>query len=166
MGCSHEEKTPKENQPKESQQQMEQTETIKVQQKTDEPKEIIEYFNNEYGFTLNLPASWKGKYVVKKGNWDSQAEAIYDFNYPEGETNLFSVLVLNISKEEWDRDYASGLWGYLGEKDGKVFAYAIPSELPNEWQQDKQSKVTGLIDITKMVNIDVPYIVKTFKLVR
>lgn len=133
--------------------------------KPKESEPTFEYYNRLYGFTLRLPTSWKGKYIVEKANWDRQAEAIFDFIYQPEKTKIFSVIVLNMTKEEWNRHYAGGLWGYLGERNGKVFAYSVPSELPQEFTQNKQEKVQSLVELTNMLNVDVPRIVKTFQFI-
>jgi hypothetical protein len=74
--------------------------------------------------------------------------------------NLFSILVFSMSKAEWEQDYGGGLLIYLDEKDGKVFAYTMPSE-PSPALQGAQN-MAAKVDVTKMINFDVPRIVQTF----
>lgn len=164
-GCFQQEQTSKksENPQKPTVEQKKDYSQTTQSSKITESEPTIEYDNKTYGFTLRLPASWEGKYVVKKANWDQQAEVIFDFIYKPEKTKLFSIIILNMTQEQWNRDYAGGLWGYLGERNGKVFAYSVPSELPSELNQNKQEKVQALVDLTKMLNVDVPRIVKTFE---
>jgi|GEM_PF-6760463 len=128
-------------------------------------EETMEYRNEEYGFTLKLPKSWEGKYVVERTDTElGEEEATYIFKYKEENIELFSIVVLNISKEKWDKEFSGGFWEYLGEKDGKIFAYGVSTELPHQLSENRKEKIHSLIDVTKMVNQDIPRIVKTFQL--
>lgn len=135
---------------------------VKKQENAREKTE--EYRNEEYGFTLRIPASWNGKYEVKRIKAEFGEEAIFSFMYKKENVDLFQIIVLNISKEEWNRDYSGGLMEYLGEKDGKIFAYQVPSGMSLQLSQNKKDKLLSIKDISLMVNHDVPRIVKTFKL--
>lgn len=170
VGCGNEqsqqdqgEKQKKNNQHTPVQEQQNEN-TNHTEEKEKSKEKTVEYRNEEYGFTLQIPASWEGKYEVEKSNADPNAEATFFFTYKAEEADLFSIVILNITKEEWNRDYVGGLLEYVGEKDGKIYAYSVPSELPNELAQDKKEKIHSLIDVTQMINVDVPRIVKTFKL--
>lgn len=74
----------------------------------------LSYVNEDYGFTLSFPAEWAGYTVRKDGN-------AYFFGL-SGE-DLFAVSVL--TTEEWDNLPDNEPHpGYLGEKDGTVFAWS------------------------------------------
>ncbi len=174
MGCGNEEaqdsseKQQKNNSVQESS-SMDTTKNVTVVERKDTAKEkTTEYRNEEYGFTLRIPASWEGKYEVAKvkGDPTRDTEAIFVFIYQAEEAELFSIVVLNITKEEWNQNHAGGLLQYLGEKDGKIFAYSVPSELHHQLAQNKKEKIHSLMDMTQMINVDVPRIVQTFKLLK
>jgi len=144
-------------------QNQENQETAEEKEKAKE--KTVEYRNEEYGFTLRIPESWNGKYTVEQTNLNAGEETSFVFKYKEENVDLFWIVILDISKEEWNRDFAGGLMEYLDEKDGKIYAYMTPTELPSQLSQDKKEKIHALIDVTQMMNQDVPRIVKSFKLI-
>lgn len=132
-----------------------------VEEKSKE--KTILYRNEEYEFTLQLPTSWKGKYVVEQIDGSNDIEKIIRFKYKDENAELFSILILKLTKEEWNRDYAGGFIDFVGEKNGKIFASSVPTQIPRELEQNKKEKIHALIDVTKMVNADVPRIIQSFK---
>lgn len=146
--------------------QNQQSQNYNYSNKTGKSKEkTIEYRNEEYGFSLRLPESWEGKYEVERRDLgQEEEEATYVFTYKPEKVELFSVKILKISKEKWNNEYAGGLLEYMGEKDGRIFAYSIPTEISDRLAGNKKEKLHALVDVTQMVNVDVPRIVQTFKL--
>lgn len=145
--------------------QNQQSQNSNYSNQTGKSKEkTIEYRNEEYGFSLRLPESWEGKYEVERKDLGQEEETIFVFTYKPEKVELFSVTVLNISKEKWNNEYAGGLLEYMGEKDGRIFAYSIPTEISDQLAGNKKEKLHALVDVTHMVNVDVPRIVQTFEL--
>lgn len=126
-------------------------------------EEGMTYKNDEYGFSLTLPASWEGKYTVDEYYFDPVSERNINFHFVfDGEVvcNIFSINVLDGSEEEIGDP---GPMTIIASKNGKTFAYTKMMEIPLEFFEDKElSKVQD--EYEKMVNEDVSKIVETFSL--
>src|SRR5690606_36942728 len=130
---------PKNNAMAQEKQKQEKSATIEKKEKAKE--KTVEYRNEEYGFTLRIPETRNEKYVVEESKLNIGEETTYVFKYKEEDVDLFRIVILNLSKEEWNQDFGGGLMEYLGEKEGKIFAYVTPTELPSQLSQDKKEKI-------------------------
>lgn len=121
-------------------------------------KEIaIPYINNTYDFNLALPKSWEGKYSVT----ESKTDNIVSFNLiVDGNSygNIFSIQILN--KESTANDFTNNDFAkFICTHGGKTFVY-MPAAEPTTAALNNASILKLLM---KMVNEDVPQIVKTIK---
>jgi hypothetical protein len=122
------------------------------------------YHDDQYQFSLELPETWKDQFTVTKGNWYSGAEATIDFKYKNGGYSLFSILVFPFDKAAWEKDNKDSLFQYLAtNQNQQTFALATPSELPPELYKNDPATVEKRAYVSNMVNVDLPKIVKTFK---
>lgn len=118
------------------------------------------YTNATYNFTLNMPVTWKGKYMAKEANWAPEAEKTIDFNLTingKNYGNIFSILIL---KNQYNEDYVKNSpWKYITTNNGHVIAYSLAEEPSQELLND-----TNASNIMKqMTNTDVPQIIKSIK---
>ncbi|QMV39841.1 hypothetical protein [Cohnella cholangitidis] len=130
------------------------------------------YRDPKFGFTLRLPQSWKTYTVVRRRTNLDDAEygAFFLFKY-QGKVyeDVLSILVFRMTKKEWLAIYEDSPVIFLAERNGLVYAYTVPGELPsdfldptgNDYDYKKYGKQIRLL--TRMVNDDVPKIVKTLR---
>lgn len=139
----------------------EQRQMKETKPKTDEKKVDQNVYKNEkYNFIVKLPDSWKEKYSVEEGKSIPKAEATIDFRYIDGKTDIFTIIVLNMTKAEWEqKGYSDGLWGYITTKNGKTFAYAISGEPRPEYLDQEGRLKPEYEELAKMINQDVMKIV-------
>lgn len=133
----------------------------------------IRYRNTRYGFTLRLPKWWRCYLAVSSGKGDRpvEYETHFTFKYKGKQyEDIFTVAVFDLTHKEWIKEgYGDSPYVYLGEHRNKVFAYITPSELPyqfidpktGEYNEAKYGRAIRLLK--RMVNHDVPRIVKSFR---
>ena len=122
----------------------------------------LEYRDEEYGFTLYLPATWKDRYAVNEGVWMENALKTIDFTLmDDGEpvSNIFSIVMMDMPEAEFRDYYGGGFVEFMTEKDGISIGYTIAGEPPIELLGD-ESKQDLLNELMRMVNEDVPEIVE------
>ena len=120
----------------------------------------LTYENKDYGFTMNIPYSWKDKFVVSESNLTQEAEKTINFDLilnGKNYGNIFSVLIL---KPQYDKTYVDkSFWEYITSNDNHVIAYSEPSEPSQEILDNPE--VLGIMQ--NMLNNDVPKIIQTMK---
>lgn len=132
-----------------------------VEKREKEKNNALTYKNDEYNFTLKIPASWEGKYTVKKGNWNPAAELSYDFQFVHNGKEICNIFSINILDGESDESDDLGPMEFIASQDGKTFALTKIMEFPQEFMEDEElSKVQD--EFTEMVNGEVPEIIETF----
>ncbi|MGG2197027.1 MULTISPECIES: hypothetical protein [Paenibacillus] len=131
------------------------------------------YRNDKYGFTLRFPSWWRNYCVVskKKLDPDSEYELHFRFKY-KGNVydDIFTILVFRMTQEDWLRlGYGDSPLSLIAARDGRVFAYLTPEELPHEFinrktgDYDYRKYGTPIGLLKRMVNRDVPRIVQTLR---
>lgn len=130
------------------------------------------YRDEKYGFTLTFPRWWKSYTIIKKQRAfkDAEYDVHFKFKY-KGKVydDIFSVLVFNMKRKEWNKEYKDSPLVFLGESEGHVFAYITPEELPYAFIDPKTDdynykKYGNAIRLLKrMVNQEVPRIAKTIR---
>lgn len=129
-----------------------------------------------YSFTLKLPRSWKSFTAVARSNKLDDAEygVFFRFKY-KGKVydDVLSLLVYKMTLKQWHDDgYDDSPIQFLGTRNGRIYAYTVPGELPEEFLNESgddydYKKYGRQISLMKrMVNDEVPQIVKTFMLKR
>ncbi|PYI55773.1 hypothetical protein [Paenibacillus flagellatus] len=135
---------------------------------------ITVYRDARYGFTLRFPLWWKRYVAVDKSVFDPSAEYEVHFVFKYRGRRYGDVLTLyafRMTREQWEKEgYDDSPLILLAERNGTIFAYSTPEELPGEFIDPD----TGDFDYAKygrpirlmkrMVNTDVPRIVRTFRL--
>jgi uncharacterized membrane protein YvbJ len=120
----------------------------------------LTYTNKEYGFTMNVPYSWKDKFVVSESNLTKEAEKTINFDLilnGKNYGNIFSVLIL---KPQYNKTYVdNSFWEYITSNNNHVIAYSEPSEPSQEILNNPE--VLGIMQ--NMLNNDLPKIIKTMK---
>ncbi|MDF9845059.1 hypothetical protein M2105_006129 [Paenibacillus sp. PastF-1] len=134
------------------------------------------YRDPRYGFTLKLPRSWKIYTAVERSNRLEDAEygVFFRFKY-KGKLydDVLSLFVFKMTLKQWhDEGYDDSPYGFLAARGGRIYAYTVPEELPGEFLNksgdDYDYKKYGreIRLLKRMVNDEVPQIVKTFTLKR
>lgn len=130
------------------------------------------YADIKHGFSLRIPDWWE-RYLVIRRNvkfQDTVYAVSFQFKY-RGKvyTEVMDVLVYRMDLRRWHEVYDDSPIVYMGHRDGLVFAYAVPSEPPEEFlneSKDDYDEVkygTQLRLLRRMINEDVPRIARTFK---
>ncbi|WP_249898178.1 hypothetical protein [Paenibacillus sp. PK3_47] len=132
------------------------------------------YRDPVYGFSITLPDSWKTYTVIKTSKKLADAEygVFFLFKY-KGKVyeDVLNLLVFKMTLEQWRNEgYDESPYIFLAERGGRIYAYTVPSELPGafldetgfDYDYEKYKKEIDLLQ--RMVNDEVPEIVKTFKL--
>ncbi|MFD0671019.1 hypothetical protein [Cohnella sp. GCM10027633] len=134
----------------------------------------MKYTDPKYGFSLRLPDWWTKYIVVERLN--RFGEALYGvqflFKY-EGKvyTDVLTLSVYRMTRKQWrDRGYDDTPLNFLAERNGRIFVYSVPGEPPEEFYDENSEdgydpKYAIPLDLLRrMINDDVPRLVKTFKL--
>jgi hypothetical protein len=132
------------------------------------------YKDPRYGFTVRIPDWWRPYTVIDRTR--SGGETEYDvrflFKY-RGKTygDVLTISVFKMSRQEWIRQgYDSAPFILIGERNGRLFAYSTPGELPDEFLKKDKSDYDyvkfgrPIRFMKRMVNDDVPKIIGTFHL--
>ncbi|RKP52967.1 hypothetical protein D7Z26_14575 [Cohnella endophytica] len=131
----------------------------------------LSYKDPKYGFSLRLPSWWK-RFIVVKSNKrliDAEYGVFFFFKY-KGKVyeEVLSLLVFRMTRKQWrKKGYDDSPIIFLAERNGLIFAYTVPGELPADFlsksKQDYDYKKYGrpIRLLKRMVNEDVPKIVKT-----
>jgi len=130
------------------------------------------YRDPKFGFPLRLPRSWKTYTVVRRRtNLDDAEYGVFFLFKYQGKVyeDVLSILVFRMTKKEWLAIYEDSPVIFLAERNGRVYAFTVPEELPsdfldptgNDYDYKKYGKQIRLL--TRMVNDDVPKIVKTLR---
>lgn len=135
-----------------------------------------QYANERYGFTLRIPRWWRPYYTIRKTRQDPSSEYELHFTFRYGGKrydDIFTLLVYRMTRAQWLREgYGDSPLVFLAEADGRVFAYLTPEELPyafvnpvsGDYDYAKYGKPIRLLK--KMVNRDVPRLVRTLRFPR
>ena len=137
-----------------------------------EATESLQYIDEEYRFTVDLPASWKGKYFVQLTKSDFEhfpkepSKSIVFNMVHEGKYMgyIFSIEVLeDISVEEVNAYYENwpGFEGLIDAGNDVVLVYSRPGEMEAPLYEAPYIEVGN--EFSKMVEEDMPKILKTVK---
>ena len=135
---------------------------------------VLSYRDPRYGFTLKLPRWWKCYTAIKRSHRLEDAEygVFFRFKY-KGKIydDALSLLVYKMTLKQWrDEGYDESPIIFLASQRGRIFAYTVPGELPDEFlnksKDDYDYRKYGrpIRLLKRMVNKDVPKIVRTFRL--
>ena len=127
-----------------------------------------------YGFSLRIPSWWKPYIVVRRTTRtiDSEYGAFFLFKY-KGKiyTDVLSLLVFRKSLKQWqDEGFDESPIIRLAVRNRRIFAYATPGELPHDFLNDTEMDYDyvkygiPIRLLKRMVNDDVPKIVKTLRI--
>lgn len=133
----------------------------------------FQYRNPKYGFSLRFPCWWKNYILIRKRTRLTDAEygVFFLFKY-KGKVyeDVLSIQVFRMTRKQWRKEgYEESPFILLAERNGRIFAYLTPEELPGEFldntKMDYDYKKYGkqIRLLKRMVNVDVPKIVKTLK---
>lgn len=123
------------------------------------PADELKYSNQTYGYTINFPQDWRGKYEVQE---NENSTAFLYTGYPELKESIFRIDVF--SEEKWNVIQSEP--GYSGteiaKNNGLVFVYSMLLE--NPYAIDPAAGLEKYADeFQKMVG-DVQTIIKTFEI--
>lgn len=120
----------------------------------------IEYNDEKYGFSIEMPASWEDHYEVEYEEWFDESSESISFNFVYGNiySNIFNIIVIDevITEEEWDDPFQI----YMTEQNGKTYSYIQAMEPPEELLEEEND--IYLNKISKMVR-DVAEVMESFK---
>ncbi len=118
----------------------------------------IIYENKLYGYRLEIPNSWKGKYKVD----EREGEVAFLYHHPFGSYPIFRISVFN--QQSWKGAISEpGYHGNEIDRDGKsVFVYILPLENPYAESPHYQEEAE---EFQRMVG-ESQQIIKTFRLLK
>ena len=134
-----------------------------------ESKSLL-YTNSKYKFTLQIPATWKGKYVVSENISQpivekNDIEKTIVFSYKVDNKNLCQIFSIYVFKtpvtKEYIAKYNAGIGFYLKSIGGKTFV-AQHSPQPDQILLDGKHD-SDLETMKTMINVDFIKIIKTIK---
>src|SRR5690606_33987744 len=124
------------------------------------------YKDSKYGFTLHFPRWWKKYMIIKRKTRLVDAEyAVFFFFKYKGKVyeEVLSLQVFRMTLKEWrSKGYEDSPITLLTERNGYIYAYTVPGELPDDFLNKSKSdydyrKYGRPIRLLKrMVNDDVP----------
>ncbi len=134
-------------------------------------KSKLFYKDLKYGFSLRFPRWWKKFIIVKRQKRLIGAEYGVSFLFKyKGKVyeEVLSLLVFRMTRKKWrDKGYEDSPINFLAERNGLIYAYTVPEELPDDFlkksKQDYDYRKYGrpICLLKRMVNKDVPRIVRT-----
>ena len=122
-----------------------------INKKTQNNQEV--YTNPVYGYSINIPADWKDKYLVEEKS-NSTSFSYHPNPFSAYKYSLFSITVY--SKNDWEQiKQEPGYHGTeIASKDDLVFVYVISLDNPHTGsERDEYQKMAE----------DVNEIIKTFE---
>jgi len=134
-----------------------------------ESKSLL-YTNSKYKFTLQIPATWKGKYVVSENISQpivekNDIEKTIVFSYKVDNKNLCQIFSIYVFKtpvtKEYIAKYSAGIGFYLKSIGGKTFV-AQHSPQPDQILLDGKHD-SDLETMKTMINVDFLKVIKTIK---
>lgn len=128
------------------------------------------YINEKYKFSLEVPDTWSGKYIVRTVSnhthtWVREPAEIIAFSMIEDGKymgDLFSLAIIEgISPEEAQAHYAdgAGFEDFLASNGEIVLIYSIPAELPISLYEEPYVQVGE--EFGRMLQEDVPIILQS-----
>jgi hypothetical protein len=107
----------------------------------------IIYENKDYGFSLQLPLTWKEfKWSKRTVGWGSFGSSpTYDFGFA-AQDSLFNIAIL--THEQWNKISASDEGekpAYLGENSQYVFAYSLSQYSANDFTTARRNEIKSII---------------------
>ncbi len=136
----------------------------------------IWYHNPTYRFRLRFPSWWKKHVFVEEtacGLNDALACIQFKLRYRRRingilSTTIFDLVVFKMSKRKWDARYKDSPLQFIGSRKKIVYAVLTPGEPPDEFllpdQTDYNRKLREFKYLSRMINRDLPEILKTFQL--
>lgn len=133
----------------------------------------LRYTDPKYGFALRIPNWWRPYLVVQRiGRSGEMAYGVqFLFKY-KGKiyTDIITFSVYRMTPKQWrDKGYDESPLVLVAARNGRIFAYSTPGELPpefldssgNDYDYQKYGRPIRLLK--RMVNKDAPELVKTFR---
>ena len=121
------------------------------------------YINNELGFSITIPYSWKGKYSIKK---TQDNKGIYIIHKGLTDKNESIVTIFKMEDKKWNEYLKRNEEGPILEKIGYyknyIFLISEATEIPYDINIEKEKK--DALEFEKMYK-DIPYIIKSFKII-
>ncbi|MBW4085399.1 hypothetical protein [Paenibacillus sp. S150] len=138
------------------------------------PPGTLLYRNSKYGFSIRLPRRWRCYTAVRRSTrWNAAEYSVcFLFKY-KGKIYepVLTLLVYRMTLKQWiAAGYDDSPITRLAVRNGRIYGYAVPGELPEEFLNargnDYDYKRYGrpIRLLKRMVNCDVPRIIKTFRL--
>ena len=132
------------------------------------------YRDKTYGFMLQFPEWWTPYCVVDRTVYDRSSlyELHFLFRY-KGRIygDVFNLVVMKMTLREWKRKgYTESPLSLLTYRNGLIFAYVTPGELPEAFidpktgEYDEKKYKRQIRMMKRMVNRDVPRIAESFRL--
>ncbi|WP_151734847.1 hypothetical protein [Paenibacillus tengchongensis] len=137
------------------------------------PKAYV-YRDPKFGFSMIIPGWWQKYSVIERSPSAGDADygVFFLFKY-KGKTygDVFSLLVFRMSLQRWiNESYDDSPYVRLATRDGLIFAYTTPGELPEEFldetgnDYDDVKYALPIRLMSRMVNGDAPKIARSLKL--
>ncbi|WP_134701880.1 hypothetical protein [Ammoniphilus sp. YIM 78166] len=136
----------------------------------------IWYHNSTYRFRLTIPKWWRKHVFVEEtacGLKDARACIRFKLRYRKSingvvSTPIFDLIVFNMSKRNWDARYKDSPLQFIASSKKVVYAALTPGEPPDEFllpdQTDYNRRLREFKYLSRMINRDLPEILKSFQL--
>ncbi|MFC0216193.1 hypothetical protein ACFFK0_27735 [Paenibacillus chartarius] len=130
----------------------------------------IKYRNVAYSFSITFPRWWDSYTVVDKTTCSDEPETTISFRFRyRGRVYdpIVTLIITPFNTAEWHHAYADSPLVYLGEHEGRTYAYILPEELPDAFlRSDKQDydyqRYGRQIKLLKAMVAQAPLVMKSF----
>jgi hypothetical protein len=132
----------------------------------------IRYFNVSYGFEIAFPRWWDRYIAIGKTSFNGPETTIsFRFRFRGHLYDpVVTILIVPMNEKTWREQYGDSPFVFLGEREGKSYAYVLPEELPEEFlRPDKldydYKRYRRPIKLLKTMVAQVPSVMKSFAFV-
>lgn len=133
----------------------------------------IRYRNAPYAFEITFPRWWEPYTVVDRVKCQDETETTVSFRFRyRGRVfdPIVTIFIEPLSEKEWRDNYEASPFVWLGEHDGRSYAYVLPQELPEAFlKPDKLDydyrRYGRPIRLLKAIIAQAPLVMKSFKFI-
>jgi len=128
------------------------TATLQSQLDKNPQSQNLNYTNDQYGFSLNFPASWDG-YKIKQReiNWGMPAgtSTSFDFGF-DAQDSIFNISVLTLSQWSQIQAQEGPKPTFLGSNSSYVFVYDLSQYAANDAMSARRNEVASVVATFKL----------------
>ncbi|RNA67614.1 hypothetical protein [Alteribacter keqinensis] len=120
------------------------------------------YENDEFGFSLEFPAAWRGLISIQQSDDAPDAVRSFIINYtPDNQFSHF-FFSIDVLPGEYGEEYLEDTpWVYIASSEEYIFSYNIASEPSDDLLEPENED--KLIQLQTMINEELPHVIETFE---